>query len=112
MDIEKPISTAEESQILLENVMISAMDASMNYVIYSVWNENKIYILSIKSLVNKLFLEIEEDLFVNSLLVIKNEGMKFLFISFSNGKIMFYKFNSKFTLNKFYLIFIKEIIKT
>ncbi len=94
MDIEKPSKT-EESKILLENVMICALDVSMNYLIYSVWNENNIYILSINNMTNKLFMEFEQDLFVNSLLVIKSEGMKFLFISFSNGKILFYKFNSK-----------------
>lgn len=95
MDIEKLKANDEEKNILLENVMISAMDVSMNYFIYSVWNENKIYILSINNLTNKLFIEYEEDLFVNSLLIMKSEGMKFLFISFSNGKILFYKFNSK-----------------
>lgn len=95
MDIDKLDSQAQEFKILLENVMISAFDLSMNYVVYSVWNENKIFILSVNSLVNKLFLEYEQDLFVNSILIIKNEGMKFLFVSFSNGKILFYKFNSK-----------------
>jgi len=95
MDLEKSNLNAEEYKILLENVMISSLDVSMNYLIYSVWNENKIFIFSINNLTNKLFIEFEEELFVNSLLVIKNEGMKFLFISFSNGKILFYKFNSK-----------------
>ena len=95
MDVEKSNLNSEEYKILLENVMISSLDVSMNYLIYSVWNENKIFIFSINNLTNKLFIEFEEELFVNSLLVIKNEGMKFLFISFSNGKILFYKFNSK-----------------
>jgi len=94
MDIEKSNENSNLYKILAENVLISAIDVSMNYIIYSVWNENKIYILSINSGTIKVFLEIEQDIFVNSILIIKNEGMKFLFIAFSNGKILFYKFNS------------------
>jgi len=95
MDIEKNNDNIVEFNILLENVMISAMDISINYLVYSVWDENKIYILSINNNTNKTFLEFEEELFVNSIIIIKSEGMKFMFISFSNGNILFYKFNSK-----------------
>ncbi len=89
------IENFTEYKIIAENVNISAMDVSMNFVIYSVWDENKVYILSINSGTTKLFMEIEKDIFINSVLIIKNEGMKYLFIAFSNGKILFYKFNSK-----------------
>lgn len=71
MDIEKNNVNIFEFKILLENVMLSAMDISMNYLVYSVWDENKIYILSINNGTNKVFLEIDEDLFVNSIIIIK-----------------------------------------
>lgn len=82
-------------EILLENVLISAMEISMGFIIYSLWNENSIKILSLKSKTIKEFLKLESDVFVSSIVQMKSEGRKFLFISFSNGRILFYKFNSK-----------------
>lgn len=81
-------------EILVENVSISAMEISLNFIIYSVWEENKIYLYSIKTKANKEFMQVESEAFVNSMLILKSEGLKFLFISFSNGKLLFYKFNS------------------
>ena len=70
------------------------MEISMGYIIFSVWDENKIQIYSIKSKTTKEFLKLESDIFVSSIVTMKSEGRKFLFVSFSNGRILFYKFNS------------------
>ena len=84
----------QEKEILLENTLISAMEISMGYIIFSVWDENKIKIFSLKTKTTKEFLKLESDIFVSSIVTIKSEGKKFLFISLSNGRILFYKFNS------------------
>ena len=95
MEIEDSFIDKIKPEIILENVMISAMDISLDYIIYSTWDSNKIKIFSIKTKIKKDFLEVEEENFVNSIVVIKSDGMKFLFIALSSGKLLFYKFISK-----------------
>jgi hypothetical protein len=85
----------EKIEILMENTSISAMDISMGYLIYSIWDENLIKILSLNSNTSKEFIKLENNEFVSSIVIMKSEGKKFLFISLSNGRILFYKFNSK-----------------
>jgi hypothetical protein len=88
----------EKFEILLENTSISAMDISMGFIIYSVWDENVIQIFSLSSKTTKEFHKLDNDEFVSSIIIMKSEGKKFLFISLSNGRILFYKFNCKFKI--------------
>jgi len=86
----------EKFEVLLENTLISSMDISLGYIIYSIWDENNIKIFSLKTKTTKEFLKLESDVFVSSIVIMKCEGKKFLFVSLSNGRILFYKFNSKY----------------
>jgi hypothetical protein len=92
--IAELLANHNNPEILNDEVVISSFDVTENMLIYSTWNSNLIYILNINS--KKVFplCEYEEDAFISSLSFIKNDGIKFLFVALSNGKMLFYKLKS------------------
>jgi hypothetical protein len=90
-------------EIIAEDLQISAMDITKDMIIYSLWDQNKVFIHNLKVKKVQILTEYEEDVFVSSIAFIKNEGIKFLFIALSNGKMLFYKIKSK---NIKFIIFI------
>ena len=92
-----------KTSIILENIDITAFDISQYFIIYSLWNENNIYIYSIHTGCVNVFCNIDEntnDVLISSIQIIKKEGIKFVFVSLSNGKMMFFKLKQQFRLYK------------
>jgi hypothetical protein len=82
-------------EILLDDAFISDFDVSGDIIIYSEWRSNNIFILNIKNRKIEILTTFEKDLFISSIVFMKNEGLKFLFVVLSNGKMLFYKLKSK-----------------
>jgi hypothetical protein len=87
----------EIEDIIISNTLISAFDVSDNNVlIFSTWNSNKIFIHNLKNKRLEILTELDDnDSFCNGVVFLKNEGSKYLFLSISNGKMLFYKQKSK-----------------
>jgi DNA damage-binding protein 1 len=82
-------------EILSYDLLISAFDVTGNIMIFSTWDSNKIYIYSLNNKkINQLH-EYDDSLFANSIAFVKNDGIKFLFIALSNGKMLYYKLKRK-----------------
>ena len=81
-------------KIILKDVDISAFDITSLFLIYGLWTESNIYLYSINTGKINILGNIKEnvnDILISSIQVIKNEGDKFVFVSLSNGKMLFYK---------------------
>jgi DNA damage-binding protein 1 len=94
-DINDLLSNKQQPEVLNDDILMSAFDISENMLIFSQWGSNYVSILNISS--KKVFqlCEFEEEAFTNSISFIENDGIKFLFIALSNGKMLFYKLRSK-----------------
>jgi hypothetical protein len=83
-----------KTKIILKDVDISAFDITSLFLIYGLWTESNIYLYSINTGEINILGNIKEnvnDILISSIQVIKNEGDKFVFVSLSNGKMLFYK---------------------
>ena len=91
--IDKNGKISEVSDIL-KNVYICSFDVCKYFIIYSLWDSNKLYIYSFKSKVTKT-LEIPEEPLdytkISSIQIFKNESIHYIFISLSNGKIIYFQ---------------------
>ncbi len=90
-----PLFTPE---ILSDSLLISSFAVSDDMIIFSQWNSTRIFIYSLKTKKIETLCEYEESLSCPSICFMKNEGIKFLFIVLSNGKMLFYKLKSKHKL--------------
>lgn len=82
-------------EILRDDLQISSFDVTSDMLVYSNFDSRQIFILSLKTNKVEVLCEIESKVFVTSIAFIKSEGIKFLFISLSNGKMLFYKVRCK-----------------
>ncbi len=88
-------------EILLEDVLISSFAITDDMIIFSKWDDSKIFIYSMKTKKVEVLCEYEDYLSCSSISFLKSEGIKFLFVVLSNGKMLFYKLKSTVTINSF-----------
>jgi hypothetical protein len=81
-------------ELICDDVLISYFNISDDLLIYSQWNSNKIFIYSFKTKKTEILCEFDVTASCTGIQVIKNEGIKFLFIAFSNGKMYYFKLKS------------------
>ncbi len=100
---------------ILKDVFICSFDVCKYFIIYSLWDSNKLYIYSLNSKVTKT-LEIPEEPLdytkISSIQFFKNESIHYIFISLSNGKIIYFQlkksiisFNDSYTFSEQDFIF-------
>jgi hypothetical protein len=85
-------------EILYDDLLISSFAVSDDLIVFSQWNISKLFIYSLKTKKLEILCEFEESLSCPSISFLKNEGIKFLFVALSNGKMLYYKLKSKFIL--------------
>ena len=92
-----------EVKTILKNVYISAFDVSSHFLIYGLWESNNIFIYSFISNSNEdnnqILCSIDENveyIQISSIQILKKDGVKFFFISLSNGKMLYYKLKPQF----------------
>ena len=92
-NIEKNGNIYEINDIF-KNVSISAFDVCKYFIIYSLWDSNNIYIYTINSKTTKTINIQDESLDytkISSIQIFKNDLFYYIFISLSNGKLIYYK---------------------
>ena len=91
-------------ECILSNVEISAFDISNYFIVYSTWDSNTInlYSFSTKNIQCLCTVDDDFDVHTSSIQIIKKDGNKFIFISLSNGKMLYFKLKQQFrTLNSY-----------
>ena len=79
---------------ILKDVSISAFDVCKYFIVYSLWDSNNLYIYSINSKENKIINLSDESLDftkISSIQIFKNELFHYIFISLSNGKLIYFQ---------------------
>ena len=99
-----------EEDDILENILICSFDICKYFLIYSLWDSNYLNIYSFNSKENKLINipnEPMDYIKISSIQIIKNELIHFIFISLSNGKLIYFqlkesisKYNSSYTFSE------------
>ena len=90
---------------ILKNVSISAFDICKYFIIYSLWDSNNLYIYSINSKLTKNLTISDETLDytkISSIQIFKNESFHYIFISLSNGKLIYFQLKSSDKYNNSY----------
>ncbi len=82
-------------EVLSDDVLISAFNVSDDMLVYSQWNDNKVFIYSFKTKKTEVMCEYDISVSCSSIAFLKCDGIKFLFIALSNGKMLYYKLKSK-----------------
>lgn len=110
--IDKNGKISEVSDIL-KNVYICSFDVCKYFIIYSLWDSNKLYIYSFKSKVTKT-LEIPEEPLdytkISSIQIFKNESIHYIFISLSNGKIIYFQLKKVSKVIRTHILFQNKIL--
>ena len=91
--IEKNEKISEINEIF-KNLYISAFDVCRYFIIYSLWDSNKLFIYSLNSKITKTINISDETLDytkISSIQIFKNDLFYYIFISLSNGKLIYYK---------------------
>ena len=89
---------------ILSNVEISSFDISNYFIVYSTWDSNivNLYSFSTKNIQTLCTVDDDFDVHTSSIQIIKKDGNKFIFISLSNGKMLYFKLKQQFrTLNSY-----------
>ena len=95
----------ELKEIIFENIFISSFDVSQYFLIYSLWNNNNLFIYTLynenldKKEKNNLLCSIDENvnyIQISNIQIFKKDGIKFFFVSLSNGKMLYYKLKQQF----------------
>ena len=84
---------------LLDNVNISSFGLCKYFIIYSQWDNNNLGIYSINTGKNYFMGKIDNSLDyvqISSIEIIKIEGIRFIIISLSNGKLLYFKLKEQF----------------
>ena len=84
---------------LLNDVNISSFGLCKYFIIYSQWDSTKLGIYSINTGKNNFMGEIDNSLDyvqISSIEIIKIEGIRFIIISLSNGKLLYFKLKEQF----------------
>ena len=83
---------------LLNNVNISSFGICKYFIIYSQWDTNNLGIYSINTEKNNFISKIDSSDYVqiSSIEIIKIEGIRFVIISLSNGKLVYLKLKEQF----------------
>ena len=79
---------------ILKDASICSFDVCQYFIIYSLWDSNKLYIYSINSKINKSINISDESLDftkISSIQIFKNELLYYIFISLSNGKLIYFQ---------------------
>ena len=90
---------------LLNNVNISSFGICKYFIIYSLWDKNKLGIYTINTSKNNFISKIDNSLDfiqISSIEIIKIDGLRFIIISLSNGKILFFKLKEQFRDYNYY----------
>ena len=86
--------TITETINILKDVSICSFDVCQYFIIYSLWDSNNLYIYSINSKINKIINISDESLDftkISSIQIFKNELLYYIFISLSNGKLIYFQ---------------------
>ena len=88
IDMENPFD------LLIENIYISNYDISQDFIVFSLWNSNKIFVYSLKSkIVIELYNLNNEEVFVIGINLVKsNKNSKNIIISLSNGSFVLFHY--------------------
>ena len=109
MNLSKSVDiTNSTPEILSDEVLISAFNVSDDMLVYSQWNDNRVCIYSLKTKKTEVMCEYDMSVSCSSIAFLKCDGIKFLFIALSNGKMLYYKLKSNITSNNFFSINSKE----
>ena len=84
---------SEENEIF-KNLFISAFDVCKYFIIYSLWDSNNLHIYSINPKTNETIKVPDESLDytkISSIQIFKSDLFYYIFISLSNGKLIYYK---------------------
>ena len=85
------------TEIILSEINISCFEVNDDLLFYSCWNNNKIWFCDLKKKKFEGIYEINNDqIFATSICVLKNQGIKYLFVSLSDGKILYFKLKCKY----------------
>ena len=90
---------------LLNNVNISSFGICKYFIIYSLWDKNKLGIYTINTSKNNFISKIDNSLDfiqISSIEIIKIDGLRFIIISLSNGKILYFKLKEQFRNYNYY----------
>ena len=90
---------------LLNNVNISSFGMCKYFIIYSQWDNNNLGIYSINTGKNNFMGKIDNSLDyvqVSSIEIIKIEGIRFIIISLSHGKLLYFKLKEQFRNYNYY----------
>ena len=83
---------------LLKDVSISAFDVCQYFIVYSLWDSNCLHVYSIKSQKDKNINISDEQLDyikISSIQIFKNNLIHYIFISLSNGKLIYFQLKKK-----------------
>jgi len=90
---------------LLNNVNISSFGMCKYFIIYSQWDNNNLGIYSINTSKNNFMSRVDKSLDyvqISSIEIIKIEGLRFIIISLSNGKLLYFKLKEQFRNYNYY----------
>lgn len=92
--------TEYSPEFVLEDLQISAFTAFDEIIIYSLWDDYRIFIYNKKAKRTEILTEYDsESEFVTGIVIFKHDGAHFLYVSLSSGKLLFYKFASILKFN-------------
>ena len=95
----------EYNKELLNNVNISSFGLCKYFIIYSQWDNNKLGIYTINTGKNNYIGKIDNSLDyvqISSIEVIKIDGIRFVIISLSHGKLLYFKLKEQFRNYNYY----------
>jgi len=80
------------TDIILNESNLSSFEVSEDLLFFTTWNNNKIWMCDLKKKKFESIYEINNDkIFASSISVLKHEGLKYLFVSLSDGKLLYFK---------------------
>ena len=90
---------------LLNNVNISSFGICKYFIIYSQWDSDKLGIYTINTNKNNFMSKFDNSLDfvqISSIEIIKIEGIRFVILSLSNGKLIYFKLKEQFRNYNYY----------
>ena len=85
------IGNEDLPDVCISDCEVSAFGIKRTLLVFSLWNSEKIYTLDLKTRKKEVLIQIEEGAFANNIVFTNNEYGRYLFISLSNGKLLFFK---------------------
>ena len=102
IDIKGKISSQE---VLIENINMSSFGVCKYFIIYSEWDKNNlnIYTINSKKIETMNIVESSKDFAqITNIEIIKKEGLRFVLLSLSNGKLLYFKLKEQFRNYNYY----------